>query len=323
MFRLSASSPVQWPKPVNTMAPTPLDSRAGSITANSCGPPTPATSISSTAATSGLPKIAEMAAAAPAAPSSAVLGSVAGARARSRKSQRQTAAQGDQRCLGPEHGAQRQAGQGGEDHPGNSGFGRASRMQARRRNVPASAGKTQDDQGDDRTRHQSQGERPPPRRSRPPEVVRPVHPDQMSPARGAATRNQNAANDTGIPIRRAEHQRPPVLGPTQHVPQLVGFLGLVSRSGLGGLSWLLLGDGASPESAGRRFGQMAARDYPPDHAIRPRSPHKSPKPLRMDAGRGQRRDVRARQGSMNQRRAAARGSASQWWAAEPGWLWVG
>lgn len=84
--RLPVCRPVQSPKPVNTMAPTPLESSAGSITANSCGPPTPATSISSTAATKGLPKIAEIAAAAPAAPSSAVLAGVAGTRTRSRKS---------------------------------------------------------------------------------------------------------------------------------------------------------------------------------------------------------------------------------------------
>lgn len=79
-------SPVQSPKPVNTMAPIPLASSAGSMTANSCGPPTPATSISRIAPTSGLPKIAETAAAAPAAPSRVLPASVAGARARSRKS---------------------------------------------------------------------------------------------------------------------------------------------------------------------------------------------------------------------------------------------
>ncbi len=71
--RLGASKPVHRPKPVNTSAPTPLDSNAGNMTANSCGPPTPATSMSITAAISGLPKITATAAAAPAAPRSAVL----------------------------------------------------------------------------------------------------------------------------------------------------------------------------------------------------------------------------------------------------------
>ncbi len=82
-FRLPDDRPVQRPKPVNTSSPTPLDSRAGSMIANSWGPPTPATSISSTAPISGLPKIAEMAAAAPAAPRIAVLCGVAGAWAKS------------------------------------------------------------------------------------------------------------------------------------------------------------------------------------------------------------------------------------------------
>ncbi len=82
-FRLPVDRPVQRPKPVNTSSPIPLDSSAGSMIANSCGPPTPATSIRSTAPTRGLPKIAEMAAAAPAAPRMIVLCGVAGAWARS------------------------------------------------------------------------------------------------------------------------------------------------------------------------------------------------------------------------------------------------
>lgn len=84
--RLFAVNPVQRPKPVNTSAPTPLDRSAGSMTANSCGPPTPATSMSITAAISGFPKMTATAAAAPAAPRSAVLWAVAGARARFLKS---------------------------------------------------------------------------------------------------------------------------------------------------------------------------------------------------------------------------------------------
>ncbi len=67
--RAPTESPVQWPKPVNTSAPTPLASRQGMISSRSCGPPRPAASIIITAATSGLPKMVEIAAAEPAAPS--------------------------------------------------------------------------------------------------------------------------------------------------------------------------------------------------------------------------------------------------------------
>lgn len=300
--RLPVCSPVQSPKPVNTMAPTPLASRAGSITANNWGPPTPATSISRTAATRGLPKIAEMAAAAPAAPSSAVLAVVAGARTRSRKSSARpppSAISGDS---GPRTAPSGRLARAARTTPGSAEVDTPAGMQPRGRNVAAAARQPQHDRNHEQTRREHRRQRPPPRRIRPSEIVRPLHPHQMfqlvqeyqEPERGQGDRD----TDHG-----AEHERPPVRRLHQHVPQLLGLRGLVSgrglglrrpaaRSGLGllgllgrlgllGLLGLRLGDGSSPTPLGgfcRRSASVPTRPAPPT-----RPAHDRPKTLRVDA----------------------------------------
>ena len=65
-------SPVQSPSPVNTRAPTPLDTRQGSRISMAWRRARPTTSTNITAATRGLPKIAEMEAADPEAPMAAL-----------------------------------------------------------------------------------------------------------------------------------------------------------------------------------------------------------------------------------------------------------
>ena len=60
-------SPVQWPRPVNTRAPTPAASRPGSSTSSSVALLRPAASISRNAPTSGEPSSVLMAAKLPAA----------------------------------------------------------------------------------------------------------------------------------------------------------------------------------------------------------------------------------------------------------------
>ncbi len=309
-FRLSVLSPVQRPNPVKTIAPTPLDSSAGSMTAKSCGPPTPATSISSTAATSGLPKIAAMAAAAPAAPSSAAALRRRGGAHEVAEEQGQAAAEGDQRGLGAEYGAQRQARQRGDDHARQGGRGGSARAQPGGGYVSAPAGQAQHDEGDHESRHQRQRERPPPRRIVPAEAVRPGHPDQVfqlvqrgeEPERGQRHRDADQA---------AEHQRPPVPGAPQHRPQLVALVrrfvrGRAGRAvgrlprrapGVGRVRVgrrlgmrLRLGDGCSPASA-RMWVRGSARV--PSAGRPAAAPHAPPRPQAPDWRSGR----RARHGS--------------------------
>lgn len=182
------------------MAPIPLDSRAGSITANSCGPPTPATSMSSTAATNGLPKIAEMAAAAPAAPSSAVLASVAGARTRSRNTRARPPPRAISGASGPSTAPSGRLATAARTTPGTAAFdappecrpaaGMCPPRPGNRRTTRATT--TPDTKARGKGHHHGGS----------------VHPrswGQSTQIRFSSawsrTRNQNATNDTGIPIR--------------------------------------------------------------------------------------------------------------------------